>query len=177
MPARVGVDLRPVQSDRAHLQHAHLARELKNLDEQLLDVFQEAPPKRRDRVVVGMIVARNEPKRHRIPSRPLQLAAGEHPRRIAVNQQGPATSADDTKPNRSRDKLPLIRPRSRPSITSTINRARCFSGSHSSTEGGNKNPVSDRSSENCSSKPPAALRESAPDSSVTAGAALSPTGC
>jgi hypothetical protein len=36
--------------------------------------------------VVGMFAARNVAKRHRIPGRPLQLAAGEHPRRIAVNQ-------------------------------------------------------------------------------------------
>src|SRR5271163_5156008 len=33
-----------------------------------------------------MCAARNVTKRHRIPSRPLQLAAGEHARRIAVNQ-------------------------------------------------------------------------------------------
>ena len=36
----------------------------------------------------------------------------------------------------------LIARRSSPSITSTTNRARCFCGSHSSTEGGSKNPVS-----------------------------------
>ena len=39
MPAGVGVDLRPVQPDYAHLQDAHLARQLKNLDEQLLDLL------------------------------------------------------------------------------------------------------------------------------------------
>ncbi len=37
--------------------------------------------------------------------------------------------------------LPLIADKSRPSITSTTNRARCFSGNHSSTDGGNKKPV------------------------------------
>src|ERR1035437_10078719 len=37
--------------------------------------------------------------------------------------------------------LPLIARRSIPSITSTTNRARCFSGSHSSTDGGRRNPV------------------------------------
>src|ERR1019366_3472003 len=36
---------------------------------------------------------------------------------------------------------PLIARRSIPSITSTTNRARCFSGSHSSTDGGRRNPV------------------------------------
>ena len=39
VPAGVGVDLRPVQPDYAHLQDAHLARQLKNLDEQLLDLL------------------------------------------------------------------------------------------------------------------------------------------
>ncbi len=87
VPARVGVDLRPVQSDRAHLQHAHLARQLKNLDEQLLDLLQEPPPKRGDRVVVGMVVRRDEPERHRVVSRPLQLAARKYARRVTVNQQ------------------------------------------------------------------------------------------
>ena len=87
VPAGVGVDLRPVQSDRAHLQNAHLARQLKNLDEQLLDLLQEPPPKRRNRVVVGMIVGRDEPKRHRVVGRPLELPARKHPRRVAVNQQ------------------------------------------------------------------------------------------
>src|ERR1035437_6362112 len=37
--------------------------------------------------------------------------------------------------------MPLIARRSIPSITSTTNRARCFSGSHSSTDGGRRNPV------------------------------------
>ena len=67
--------------------HAHLAGEPENIDEQLLDVFQEPSPKRSDRVVVGMIVGRDEPKRHRIVCRPLQLAAGEHARRVTINQQ------------------------------------------------------------------------------------------
>ena len=84
---RVGVDLRAVQPDRAHLQHAHLARQLKNLDEQLLDVLQEPPPKRGDRVVVGMIVRRDEPERHRVISRTLKLPARKHARRVTVNQQ------------------------------------------------------------------------------------------
>ncbi len=87
MAARVGVDLRPVQPDRAHLQHAHLAGEPKNIDEQLLDILQEPPAERRDGVVVGMIVRRDEPKRHRVIGRPLQLAAGEHSCRVAVNQR------------------------------------------------------------------------------------------
>ena len=86
VPARVGVDLRAVQPDRPHLQHAHLAGQLQHLDEQLLDLLQETPSKGRYRVVVGMRAAREEAKRNRVVGRPLQLAAGEHPRRITVNQ-------------------------------------------------------------------------------------------
>src|SRR3954454_3775718 len=37
---------------------------------------------------------------------------------------------------------PSIARRPRPAITSTTNRAKCFSGSHSSTEGGIRKPVS-----------------------------------
>jgi hypothetical protein len=87
VPAGAGVDLRAVQPDRAHLQNANLARQLKNLDEQLLDLLQEPPPKRGDRIMVGMIVGRDETKRHRVVGRPLQLPTGERPGRVAVNQQ------------------------------------------------------------------------------------------
>src|SRR6201987_6116032 len=38
--------------------------------------------------------------------------------------------------------LPVIARKSRPAITSTTNRARCRSGSHSSTDGGSRKPVS-----------------------------------
>ena len=75
-----------VQPDRPHLQHAHLARKQKNLNEQLLDISKKPPPERSDRVVVRMVVGRDEAKRHRIISRPLQLAARKHPRRITINQ-------------------------------------------------------------------------------------------
>jgi hypothetical protein len=85
--AGVGVDFRAVQPDRSHLQNAHLARKQQHLDEQLLDLFEKPPPERGDRVVVGMIVGRDEPKRHRVIGRPFQLAARKHPRRIAVNKK------------------------------------------------------------------------------------------
>jgi hypothetical protein len=53
--AGVGIDLRPVEADRAHLQHAHLAREQQqHMGEQPLDLLEKAPPKRGDRVVVGV---------------------------------------------------------------------------------------------------------------------------
>ena len=44
----------------------------------------------------------------------------------------------------------LIRPRSSPSITSTMYRARCLSGSHSPPKAEADNPSADRSSGNCS---------------------------
>ena len=61
--AGVGVDLGPVEPDRAELQQAHLPRHLQHFDEQGLDPRQKAPPERRDRVVVGMLVRRHEAKR------------------------------------------------------------------------------------------------------------------
>ncbi len=42
MSAGIGVDLGPVQRHRAHLQNAHLPRQSQNLDEQALDLLQEA---------------------------------------------------------------------------------------------------------------------------------------
>ena len=84
--AGVGVDLRAVQRHRPHLQDAHLARQQQHLNEQRLDLLEKAPPEGRDRIVVGMIVGRDEPERHRVVGRALQLAARKHPHRIAVNQ-------------------------------------------------------------------------------------------
>ena len=69
------MDLRAVERNGAHLEHSHLARQLQHLNEQALDLLEKAPSKRRDRVVIGMIVRRNEPERNRIVRRPLQLPA------------------------------------------------------------------------------------------------------
>ncbi len=60
VPAGVGADFRPVQPDRPHLQHPHLARKQKNLNEQLLDISKKPPPERGDRVVVRMLVGPDE---------------------------------------------------------------------------------------------------------------------
>lgn len=78
--AGVGVDLRAVERNRSHFQHTHLARQQQHLNEQRFDLFQKPPPERSDRVVVGMIVSRNEAKRHRVIARPLQLATRKHAR-------------------------------------------------------------------------------------------------
>src|SRR5580693_7925686 len=55
------------------LEQPHLARQFQHPHEQPLDLLEKAPPKRRNGVVVGMIVGGNEAERHRIISRPLQL--------------------------------------------------------------------------------------------------------
>src|SRR3954451_21713520 len=72
--------------DRAQFQHADLTGELQDLDEQGLDRLEEAPPERRNVVVVRVLVGSNKAKRHRLISRPLQLAAGEHASGVAVDQ-------------------------------------------------------------------------------------------
>ncbi len=87
VPAGIGVNLRAVQRHRAQLEQAHLARQLQHPHEQRCNVLEKTPAKRRDGVVVRMIVRRNEAERHRIIRRPLQLAARKHAGRIAVNQQ------------------------------------------------------------------------------------------
>ena len=87
MPARIGADLRAIDRHRAQLEHASLARQHQNLHEQPLNLLEEASPKGRDRVVIGMLVRHDEPERHRIQRRPLQLPARKHPCRIAVHHQ------------------------------------------------------------------------------------------
>ena len=86
-PAGVGVDLRAIQRDCAHLQSAHLARHQKHLNEQRLDLLQKPPPERRDGVVVGMIVGGNEAQRYAVIGRSLELATRKNARRVAVDQQ------------------------------------------------------------------------------------------
>jgi hypothetical protein len=86
VPAGVGMDLRSVERHRAHPEQAHLARQFEHLDKQLRDLPKKAPPERRDGVVVGVLVGRDEAERHRVIGRALQLAAGEHPRGVAIHQ-------------------------------------------------------------------------------------------
>jgi len=104
VPASVGVDFRAVEPDRPDFQHAHLARQQQNLNEQPLDLLEKSSPERRNRVMVGMIVGRNEAERHRVIGCPLQLAARKHARRITVNQNAQKHSR-------------MIRRRSRAAIT------------------------------------------------------------
>ena len=76
------IDLR----HRAQLEHPYLARQCQHLHEQPVDLLEKAPPKRRDRVVIGMVVGRDEAERHRIIRCTLQLPAGKHACGVAVNQ-------------------------------------------------------------------------------------------
>ena len=73
VPAGVGVDLRAVQRHRPHLQNAHLPRQQQHLNEESFDLLKKAPPEGRDRVVVGMIVGRDEPERHGLLAAPVGL--------------------------------------------------------------------------------------------------------
>src|SRR5215813_15422257 len=64
---------------RPQLQQAHLARQLQHPHNQPFDLLQKSPPNRRDRVVVGMPVRRDELERHRVIGRTFQLPARKHP--------------------------------------------------------------------------------------------------
>ena len=142
VPAGVGVDLRAVERHRAHLQHAHLARQQQHLNEQRLDLLQKPPPERRDRVVVGMVVRRDEAERHRSHRSPAPACGSKTPpshsrkpecpaaARMIGRRTGAAIAAAHRATGRARRSPP---PRSAPDAVS---------GSHSSTDGGSRNPVS-----------------------------------
>ncbi len=87
VPARVRLNLCPVQTRVAQLQQTRLLRDQQNPNEQPLQVLEKTPAETRSRVVVRMRVRRNVPERHRIAGRPLQPAARKDPRRAAVEQQ------------------------------------------------------------------------------------------
>src|SRR5271157_2476918 len=120
-----------------------------------------------------MIVGRDEPERHRVISRTLQLAARKHARRIAVNQKAQQHSR-------------MIRRRPGTAITAA-HRAKIepvdnlhdkarqmFLGKPFVDRGRQQEPrlAIDRT-KIAHQKSPATLRESMPDSSAIAGAALS----
>ncbi len=85
--AGVGGDLRAVQGDGPQLQEVHLPGDHQHLHEQALDLGQEPPAEAGQGVVVGMGIGGDEPERHRVMRRPLDLAAGKRPRRVAVDQK------------------------------------------------------------------------------------------
>jgi len=57
------------------------------LHEQVLQFGQKRASKRRQRIVVGMLVAGDEAEGHRLIGGPLDLARTEHTRRIAIEKQ------------------------------------------------------------------------------------------
>ena len=63
VPAGIGVDLGAVERHRAHLEHAHLARHLQHLDEEIPRSPEKLSPERCDRVVIRMLVRRDETER------------------------------------------------------------------------------------------------------------------
>ncbi len=177
VPAGVGVDLRTVQRHRPHFQNAHLPRQLQHLNEQSFDLREKAPPEGRDRVVVGMIVGRDEPECHRVHRSHAPACGSKTRPSHSRKPEGPAAFADDTTPTRNRDKCRSSREDRAPRQPPRQIAPDVFREAIRRPREAARTPSRDRSCENCSSKPPAALRESMPVSSAIAGAALSPTGC
>jgi hypothetical protein len=87
VPTRIGVNLRAIQRHGAELEHPHRARELQHFDEQGPQLRQEALAKGFDRVVIGMLVVGDIPKRHRVVGRSLNRPARKYLCRIAIHQQ------------------------------------------------------------------------------------------
>ena len=102
VPAGVGVDFRAVEPDRPHVQHAHLARQQRHLNEQPLDLLEKSSPERRNRVMVGMIVGRNEAERWWPPDRVVISLLTGNRRQAAhglVRQgRGRTSSSNSTRP-------------------------------------------------------------------------------
>jgi hypothetical protein len=104
--AGIGVGLRPVERNRPQLQDAHLSRHDQNRDEQPLDLVQKPAPERGDRIVIGVLIRRDEPERYAVVGRPLQLTARKNTRGIAINQK-------------PQQKPGMVRRRARPAIAPT----------------------------------------------------------
>jgi hypothetical protein len=88
VPRGIGLELRPIQADRAQLQQLHLLRQFQYLHEQTCQVVEKAPPKARQGVRVRVRTRRDKAKRHRIIRRPFDLPTREHPGGAAIDQQG-----------------------------------------------------------------------------------------
>ena len=84
---RVGLDLGPVQTDRAQLHQPHRLRHQQDLHEQRFELAKEALSEIRDGTVIGIGVGADEAKRNRVVGGLRQLAAGEQASGIAVEQQ------------------------------------------------------------------------------------------
>ncbi len=85
--AGVGVDLGTVQAHGAKARELVLAGDLQHLHEGIGELIAETAAERRQRVVVRMLVARDEAEGQRVVRGPLDLAARMGSRRVAVDQQ------------------------------------------------------------------------------------------
>ena len=81
------MDLGPIQTDRPQFQHARLLRQQEHLHKEILQFGQEGAPKRRQGIVVGMLVACDEAEWYRLIRSALDLARAEHTRRVAIEKQ------------------------------------------------------------------------------------------
>ncbi|GHO71931.1 hypothetical protein KSC_108230 [Ktedonobacter sp. SOSP1-52] len=82
----IGMYLGPIQTDHPQFQHTRLLSEQEDLDEEVFQLGQEGAPKRDQRIVVGMQVARDEAERHRLIRGAFNFARTEHPGGIAIEQ-------------------------------------------------------------------------------------------
>ena len=87
--ARAGQHLGPVEGhgDPAHLEHAAARAHLDDLGKAAREQFAVDAAEGADRVVIGMRVRAEQPHRHAVMGRPLDLPAGEDARGVAVNEQ------------------------------------------------------------------------------------------
>ncbi len=86
MPRCVGFDLRAVKTDVSQLEQFHFLGHLQDLQEQVAQFAKKTPAERRQAVVIGMAAGSNVAEGHRIVGCPLQLAAGENTRGVAIDQ-------------------------------------------------------------------------------------------
>ena len=79
--------LGPIQADGPQFQYARLLGQQEYLHEELFQLGQERAPKCGQRIVIGMQIACDEAKGHRLIGSSLNLARTEYPGRIPIEQQ------------------------------------------------------------------------------------------
>jgi hypothetical protein len=85
--AGIGMHLGSIQADCPQFQYARLLGQQEHLHEEVLQLGQERAPKRGQRIVIGMEIAGDEAKRHRLIGGSLDLTRTEHASGIPVEQQ------------------------------------------------------------------------------------------
>lgn len=84
---RVGIDLGTVDGDVPELDQSRLLAQPKHLQEQPREGAQVLLTKRRDAVVIRMLVARKNAKRYILIGRPLNLARRPHANAVRVHEK------------------------------------------------------------------------------------------